>query len=56
VHVTEVYTYARSYLKGFFNAIEAFHWDRDLDGWRLREATEEAAQSEIMEASEEEDA
>ena len=35
VHVTEVYTYGRSFLKGFFNALESFRGDRDLDGWRL---------------------
>ena len=36
VHVTEVYSDGRSYLKGVFNAIEAFCWDRDLDGWQLQ--------------------
>jgi hypothetical protein len=36
VNVTEVYKDARSYLKGFFNAIEAFRLDRDSNGWRLQ--------------------
>ena len=33
VHITEVYSYGRCYLKGFFNAMEAFRDGRDLDGW-----------------------
>jgi hypothetical protein len=37
VNVTEVYKDARSYLKGFFNAIEAFRVDRDSNGWRLHQ-------------------
>ena len=37
VNVTEVYQDARPYLKGFFNAIEAFRADRDHNGWRLRQ-------------------
>ena len=36
VNVTDVYQDARCYLKGFFNAIEAFRADRDPDGWRKR--------------------
>ena len=35
VNVTEVYSDARPYLKGCFNAIEAFRRGRDVDGWRL---------------------
>ncbi len=31
VNVTEVYTNARCYLKGFFNAIKAFRWGRDFN-------------------------
>ena len=46
VHLTEVYRYGRSYLQGFFNAIEAFRDDRGLDGWRLTDAMEEAAKLE----------
>lgn len=40
VNVTEVYRDARCYLKGFFNAVEAFRPDRDLNGWRMREGFE----------------
>jgi hypothetical protein len=36
IHLTELYTEGRYFMKGFFNALEAFHWDRDLDGWRLQ--------------------
>ena len=32
VHITEVYPYGRCYLKGSFNAIEAFRDGQDLDG------------------------
>ena len=51
VHVTEVYADARSYLKGVFNALESFCWNRDLDGWRLCQAMEEAAMLETQEDS-----
>jgi hypothetical protein len=37
VNVTEVYSDARCYLKGFFNAIESFRADRDSNGWRLHQ-------------------
>ena len=50
VHVTEVYRDARSYLKGIFNAIESFRWNRDLYGWRLRTAMEAAAMLELDDA------
>jgi hypothetical protein len=40
VNVTEVYLDARPYLKGFFNAIEAFRIDRDRNGWRIRAKAE----------------
>ena len=50
VNVTEVYTDARCYLKGFFNAIEAFRWGRDLDGWRLLSAMELAEKLELDDA------
>ena len=36
INVTDVYRDARCYLKGFFNAIEAFRMDRDADGWRTK--------------------
>ena len=35
VHITEIYTLGRSYLKSFFNALEAFRGNRNVDGWRL---------------------
>jgi hypothetical protein len=40
VNVTDVYRDARCYLKGFFNAVEAFRHDRDQNGWRVREGFE----------------
>ena len=51
VNVTEVYADGRSYLKGIFNAIEAFRWNRDIDGWRLQDAMDTVAQFEMNEAS-----
>lgn len=36
INVTEVYADARCYLKGFFNAMEAFRWNQEIDGWRLQ--------------------
>ncbi len=35
VNVTEVHPEGRCFLKGFFNAIEEFRFNRDVDGWRL---------------------
>jgi hypothetical protein len=32
VHITEIYPLGRSYLKSFFSAIEAFRYNRDVDG------------------------
>lgn len=37
INVTDVYRDARCYLKGFFNAIESFRADRDLNGWRVQD-------------------
>ena len=51
VHMTEVYSDARPYLKGVFNAIEPFCWDQDLDGWRLHQAMVSAMQLETDDAS-----
>ena len=51
VHLTEVYKYGRSFLKGFFNAIEAFRDDRDHEGWRLFEAAERVARLEDEDAT-----
>jgi hypothetical protein len=36
INVTDVYKDARCYLKGFFNAVESFRANRDLNGWRLQ--------------------
>ena len=36
VHMTQVHSDAKPYIKGVFNIIEAFCWDRNLDGWQLR--------------------
>lgn len=43
VNVTDVYPNGRCYLKGFFNAVEAWRFGRDIDGWRLTELMVEAA-------------
>ncbi|KAL7527269.1 hypothetical protein ACHAXR_004033, partial [Thalassiosira sp. AJA248-18] len=51
VNVTEVYSDCRPYLKGIFNALESWRWDRDLDGWRLQQVMEEAAELELNDAS-----
>lgn len=51
VHLTEVYCDARCYLTGFFNALEAFREDRDVDGWRLQTAMDEAANLEDKDAT-----
>ena len=38
VNITEVYSNGRCFLKGFFNAIEAWRGNRDVEGWRLDDA------------------
>ena len=38
MNITEVYPTGRCYLKVFFNAVEAWCGDRDLDGWRLTDS------------------
>lgn len=43
VNITEVYPNGRCYLKGFFNAVEAWRYGRDVDGWRLSELMADAA-------------
>ena len=48
MNVTEVYSDARPYLKGFFNAMEVFHSNRDVDGWRLQKAMDEAAELDTL--------
>ena len=51
VHITETYTEGRCFLKGFFNALEGFRADRDIDGWRLLDTMESAKELEIQDAS-----
>ena len=53
VHITEVYTEGRCFLKGLFNAMEAFRGGRDPDGWRLAEIEDDVALLEQMEATKE---
>jgi hypothetical protein len=53
IHLTELYTEGRCFLKGFFNALEAFRCDRDLDGWKLQEAMDSARELEENDASRE---
>lgn len=36
INVTEVYQDARCYLKGFFNAVEAFRANQDHNGWQMK--------------------
>ena len=43
VNLMQVYQDAKCYLKGFFNAIEAFRSDRDPQGWRIDAAVDSAA-------------
>ena len=50
VHLSEVYPDTRCFLKGFFNAMEAFREGRDLDGWRLDAVMHAAKQLEIEDA------
>ena len=40
VNVTEVYPLGRCYLKGFFNAMEAWREGRDPDSWRVAQCME----------------
>jgi len=50
VHLTEIYQYSRPYLKGFFNALEAFRDGRDLEGWALGSTMESAKLLELEDA------
>jgi len=43
VNLMQVYQDAKCYLKGFFNAIEAFRSDRDPQGWQIDAAVDSAA-------------
>jgi hypothetical protein len=51
IHLTELYTEGRCFLKGFFNALEAFREGRDLDGWKLEQAMDAARDLETNDAS-----
>ncbi|KAL7534633.1 LOW QUALITY PROTEIN: hypothetical protein ACHAXR_008890 [Thalassiosira sp. AJA248-18] len=53
VNITEVYTVGRSFLKlkGFFNAIEAWRYGRDCDGWGLDNAMISAHLLEVEDAT-----
>ena len=51
IHLTETYKEGRCFLKGFFNALEAFRSDRDLDGWRLQVSMDECQKLEDSDAS-----
>ena len=50
VNVTEVYPLGRCYLKGFFNAVEAWRDGRDLEGWRLSQEMDVAGGMDAREA------
>ena len=51
IHLTELYPEGRCFLKGFFNAIEAFRSDRDLDGWKLDTSMDDAHKLELFDAN-----
>ena len=54
VHVTDLYPEGRCFLKGFFNALEAFRFGRDDDGWRVADAndlSDEMAEAAGLEAN-----
>jgi len=53
VHLTEVYSEGRCFLKGFYNAMEAFRPDRDADGWRILEWEDEVIALELTNSSRE---
>lgn len=51
VNVTKVYPEGRPFLKGMYNALEAFREGRDVDGWRLQDSMEQAEQLEQQDSS-----
>lgn len=51
VDITSIYPEGRPYLKGMFNAMEAFRSNRDVDGWRLQELIDEVEDLEATDAS-----
>ncbi len=44
VHVTEVYMYVRSFLKGFFNVLEVFCHGSNLEDWHIDGVIQEASE------------
>ncbi|KAL3794045.1 hypothetical protein HJC23_008933 [Cyclotella cryptica] len=46
----ELYPEGCCFLKGFFNAIESFRSDRDLDGWRLATSMDDAHKLEVFDS------
>lgn len=44
VNIVQVYSDAKCYLKGIFNALEAFRTDRDSEGWRLQQNAADSAE------------
>jgi hypothetical protein len=54
IHLTELYPEGRCFLKGFFNAIEAFRSDRNLDGWKLDTSMDNAHKLELFDANRDE--
>jgi len=42
VKIVQVHSDAKCYLKGIFNALEAFRTNRDLEGWQLQNAADSA--------------
>ena len=54
VNITEVHTSGRSYLKGFFNAVEGWRSNRDIDGWRLADSMFEVGTLEGSDANHQE--
>jgi hypothetical protein len=50
VNITEVYPAGRCFLKGFFNAVEAWWLGRDIDGWKLDDFMIELSQLEATDA------
>jgi hypothetical protein len=54
VNVTEIYPEGRPYLKGFFNALEAWRGWRDVDGWRMQRSADSLQELGMRGASNEE--
>ena len=52
VNITEVYSCVQVYLKGFFNANDAWRGDQDLGSWRLGTKMSEVAELQTIDAPE----